>query len=186
MLSLHAQSRRGSCAKNMARHRSSLRGGWLTIALLASAVASAQSAPAPLTTLPAEMSLKQALDLFSHHGLDLLIAEASVEGAQGDQRAAGALKNPLASFGMGPGLDCTKHGCPVLPDLQYVASLSDNALIEDVASGKRGLRLDVAGRALYAARLNREDARRTSSCCRISRPWCWHAKSKVAPPKSST
>ena len=114
----------------------------------------------PLTTLPPQLSLKQTLDLFSKNGLDLIIAEAQIQGAQGDLRSAGALKNLTASFGAGPAVNCFKPGCHVLSDVQYIASLSDNTLIEDVASGKRGLRMAVANKALESARLNRKDAER--------------------------
>ncbi|MEO6418175.1 MAG: TolC family protein, partial [Polyangiaceae bacterium] len=43
----------------------------------------------------------------------------------------------------------------------FGAGISDQAAIEDVVSGKRGLRLRVAGAALAAAKLSRVDAQRT-------------------------
>ena len=44
---------------------------------------------------------------------------------------------------------------------QWTAGLSDNAAIEDIVSGKRGLRQDVAEATLKATKMNRADAERT-------------------------
>jgi cobalt-zinc-cadmium efflux system outer membrane protein len=113
--------------------------------------------------LPAELTLKQAIDLFRDHGLDLLIAEANVTSAEGDLTAAGAIPNPSLSLSYGPPafyFACTTGPCP--PTFSaFGASISDNAAIEDSLSGKRGLRKDVASAALRAARSSKNDADRT-------------------------
>ena len=41
-------------------------------------------------SLPATMTLKDAIEVFRTHGLDLLIAEANIQSAEGDVTAAGA------------------------------------------------------------------------------------------------
>ena len=57
-------------------------------------------APSPVE-LPAHLSLEQAMEIFRTHGLDMLIADAAVLGAQGDLRAAGAIPNPQLSTNFG-------------------------------------------------------------------------------------
>jgi cobalt-zinc-cadmium efflux system outer membrane protein len=123
------------------------------------------AAPVSPVELPPHLSLAQALDIFRTHGLDVLIADAAVLGAQGDLRAAGAIPNPQLSANAGhvfnynpasrPGAPCI--GCS---DIVVGGGLSDQAALEDALTGKRGLRLRVARAALEAAQLARQDAER--------------------------
>src|SRR5207244_1329382 len=96
--------------------------------------------------------------LFRAHGLDLLIAEATAEGAAGDALAAGAIQNPSASGGYYHSFfndhDFESHN-------GWFVGLGDSNAIVDTLSGKRGLRRSVAEAALAAARLGRADALRT-------------------------
>jgi outer membrane protein, heavy metal efflux system len=117
-------------------------------------------APPPSPELPAKLGLAEAFRLFRAQGLDLLIAEAAVSGAEADVRTAGAVPNPALSGSVGKSWSCGPGGCP---SPAFGAGLSDQAAISDVLSGKRGLRLDVARAALAAARLSRADAERTLS-----------------------
>lgn len=118
--------------------------------------------------LPATLDLETSLQILRERGLDVLMAEASVQGAEGDLRAAGAVANPTLSGGYGrsfPRGQCLDAGgtpapCKGLPDAAYSLGLSDNAALSDLLTGKRGLRRDVAGAALAAARLQRDDALR--------------------------
>jgi cobalt-zinc-cadmium efflux system outer membrane protein len=115
--------------------------------------------------IPPHLSIEQALEIFRTHGLDVLIADAAVLGAQGDLRAAGAIPNPQLSANAGhvfnyspasrPGAPCI--GCS---DTVVGGGLSDQTALEDALSGKRGLRLRVARAALDAAQLARRDAER--------------------------
>ena len=132
----------------------------LRVLLLASLIALGPRAargddqPPPL---PETLTLDEAVRLARTRGLDLLIAESAVESARGDLRAAGAVQNPNLQAGYSrsfyaPGLFESPNGWSV--------GLGDNAAIEDVLSGKRGLRKSVAEAALKAARLSRADAER--------------------------
>jgi cobalt-zinc-cadmium efflux system outer membrane protein len=133
---------------------------WLPLgALLLAGVAGAvESAPEP-PPLPSVLSLTEALARFKRDGLDVLIAEAAVEGAQGDVSLAGAVPNPSLSGTFGKSFVC--DGCNFLPPAAFSVGLGDQNAIEDSLSGKRGLRLEVARAALRAARLGRADAERT-------------------------
>ncbi len=114
----------------------------------------------PPPEIPAELRLGEAFRLFRERGLDLLIAEAAVSGAEADVRIAGAVPNPAATGSVGRSWSCGPAGCP---GPAWGAGISDQAAIWEVLSGKRGLRLDVARAALAAARLSRDDAERTLS-----------------------
>jgi outer membrane protein, heavy metal efflux system len=124
-------------------------------------------------SVPSVLSLQVAEDIFLRRGLDLLIAQYGAEGADGDLHAAGAHPNP--------GLDLSvlytpkwNHDAlysltsPNMPNLSAVPAsvfgfnvgLSDNSAIEDMISGKRSLRIEVASKALAGARLNIADVKR--------------------------
>jgi cobalt-zinc-cadmium efflux system outer membrane protein len=121
--------------------------------------AQARDLPPPTVAFPDQpLTLDDALRLFRQRGLDLLIAEAAIWGAEGDVKAAGAVPNPNVSVGLyksffNPGLFET--------DLGWFVGLGDSNAIEDSLSGKRGLRLKVARAALAAAKQSRMDAQRT-------------------------
>jgi outer membrane protein, heavy metal efflux system len=110
--------------------------------------------------VPAVLTLVEAMSLFRQNGLDVLIAEAAVQGAEGDVSVAGAVPNPALSGSFGKSFICD-DGCRFLPAPALSVGLGDQNAIEDSLSGKRGLRLDVARAALRAARLGRADAERT-------------------------
>jgi cobalt-zinc-cadmium efflux system outer membrane protein len=120
------------------------------------------SSPGP-STLPAQLSLADALRVFRERGFDLLLADAAVASASGDLAIAKALPNPVVGGGGGrsftydPG-KCDHSGCSRTP---WNANLSDQGLLVDLLVGKRRLKVDVAKAALEAARLSRADAERT-------------------------
>lgn len=137
-----------------------LRGAPVLAALLLSASAHAQQPPPdPAPQLPPVVTLSSALELFRARGFDALVAEASVSAAQGDASIAAALPNPSLSLSAGKNFRCAQsQDCAVL---SYSASVSDNSLVSNFLTNKRGLRQDVAREALLAARKTRDDARRT-------------------------
>src|SRR2546425_203248 len=106
--------------------------------------------------LPAVLTLPEALRLFRERSFDLLLADAQVAAARGDQAAAGAVPNPALSGSVGRSFDCS--GCSALA---LGLGLSGQAALSEVLSGKRGLRVDAARAALQAAHLSRDDAERT-------------------------
>jgi cobalt-zinc-cadmium efflux system outer membrane protein len=128
-------------------------------------------AHAAAVTLPAQLSLDDALKIFRERGLDLIIAEAAVMSAEGDVRAAGAIPNP--SFGVtyshvftynpnstDPGSQCSASNANCTNE-GFGLDLNDQGALSDVLFNKRGLRLKVARAALQAARQGRADAQRT-------------------------
>jgi cobalt-zinc-cadmium efflux system outer membrane protein len=114
--------------------------------------------PAP-AELPAKLSLDDALATFHAHGFQILLAEANIMSAEGDEKIAGAVPNPIANGGYGHAFNYSAQ-TPDQSANQYSVGLSDNAAIEDSLSGKRGLRLKVARSALAAAKMSRQDAQR--------------------------
>ncbi len=124
--------------------------------VLFASVASAQPGPDP--ALPTVVTLDKALDVFRAHGFDLLIAEAAVMSAEGDVKAAGAIPNP--NYNLGYYRMFFQQNAFETGNGWYVG-LGDSNAIEDSLSGKRGLRIDVAKKALGAARMARVDAQRT-------------------------
>jgi cobalt-zinc-cadmium efflux system outer membrane protein len=111
----------------------------------------------PPTEIPQRLTLDDALALFRARGFDLLIADAAVMSAEGDEKTAGAVPNPIGNVGYGRVLSDAAGAAPN----QFLFGLSDNAAIVDSLAGKRGLRLDVAHAALAAAKMQRVDAQRT-------------------------
>ena len=132
---------------------------------LAAVAAHAQPERTPLV-LPDTVTLDDALRIFRERGLDLLIADAAVVNAEGDQKIAGAVPNPnfslFGSYSFTIGGATGPVDTATLPSPWGVtAGLGDSNALEDSLSGKRWLRLKVAKAALAAARLNRADAKRT-------------------------
>jgi cobalt-zinc-cadmium efflux system outer membrane protein len=123
--------------------------------LLIASAASAQPGPDPV--LPSVVTLDKALDVFRSHGFDLLIAEAAVMSAEGDVKAAGAIPN--LNYNVGYYRMFFQQNAFETGNGWYVG-LGDSNAIEDALSGKRGLRIDVAKKALGAARMARVDAQR--------------------------
>jgi outer membrane protein, heavy metal efflux system len=136
----------------------------LSMAFLGPSLASEARADGPVpaaTDLPQVLSMDEALQIFRAHGLDLLIAEAQVKSAEGDEGVAGAVPNPVVNGGYGRVFNYDPGPCEGCSANYWAVGLSDSAAIEDSLSGKRGLRLKVARNALAAARLSRVDAQRT-------------------------
>jgi len=133
---------------------------WIGMAIVLS-LPSAASAREPdgEFEIPAQLHLQDALRLFREHGLDLILAEAAVEGARGDALLASAAPNPAFSGGVGRSFACA--GIPGCSDLAWNVGISDQSAIFDSLSGKRGLRMNVANIALEVARKGEADARRT-------------------------
>jgi cobalt-zinc-cadmium efflux system outer membrane protein len=132
-------------------------------AVLFAGRANAEGVPQPVE-LPQQLSLDQSIQILRTRSLDLLIAEAAVKSAEGDESAAGAVPNPAVNVGYGrvlPPYTGASAACPGCSPNQYTIGLSDQAAIEDSLSGKRDLRLKVAHAALAAAKLSRNDALRT-------------------------
>ncbi len=121
--------------------------------------------PPSKTELPAMLSMHEAVRMLHTRGLDLMIIDAQVAAAEGDVHIAGALINPNVSVGAGPAFnysaqDTPARPCPGCQPYAVQWGISDNGAVLDAAVGKRGLRVDVARRALAAARLGRADAER--------------------------
>jgi cobalt-zinc-cadmium efflux system outer membrane protein len=125
----------------------------------AAARAEAQPPSEPAPQLPPVLTLEKALEIFRQRGFDLLVAEAGIVSAEGDLTIASALPNPGLFFSAGKNFQCaSSQDCTVI---SYGVGLSDNNLVSNLFTGKRGLRKDVAGAALQAARRSRDDAQRT-------------------------
>jgi cobalt-zinc-cadmium efflux system outer membrane protein len=144
----------------------SLRRYWLSWTLLASLVAvtpaaSAQQVVPPATDLPQLLTLDSALATFRARGLDLLIAEATIKGVEGQVGVAGAVPNPVVNGAWGHVLGSYNPDCDGCSSTYWSVGLSDSAAIEDSISGKRSLRVEVVRNALAAAKMSRADAERT-------------------------
>jgi outer membrane protein TolC len=108
--------------------------------------------------VPAQLRLADAMRLFREHGLDLILAEAAVEGARGDTLLAGAAPNPSFSGGVGRSFACSNGDCSALA---WSFGVSDGSSVFDSVSGKRGLRMNTAKLAFEVARKGEADSRRT-------------------------
>jgi cobalt-zinc-cadmium efflux system outer membrane protein len=125
----------------------------------ASATSAANGDPA----IPSVLTLDGAIKLFRERGFDLLIADASVLGAEGDEIAAGAVANPVIGVGVTKVFSYSPSGvdsCGGCSSVGFSLGVSDNGALMDVFVGKRPLRLKVARAALAVARTAKEDARR--------------------------
>ncbi|HUJ59262.1 MAG TPA: TolC family protein [Kofleriaceae bacterium] len=144
----------------------------LVVCLLATATASARAdvAVPASPVLPRVLTLDDALRTFRGSGLDLLIADAAAQSAEGQVLASGAVPNPQLSLSVGNAFtfsdsaasqsNCLANGASCSPWTNTIG-ISDSAAIEDSLSGKRDLRVRVARNALAAAKLSRRDAERT-------------------------
>jgi cobalt-zinc-cadmium efflux system outer membrane protein len=106
--------------------------------------------------LPAVLTLPEALRLFHERSFDLVLADAQIAAARGDEAAARAVPNPALSGSIGRSFDCAGCSSPA-----WSVGISDQAALSELVSGKRSLRVDAAAAALAAARLSRDDAERT-------------------------
>ncbi len=113
--------------------------------------------------IPARLDLATALSIFRTSGLDLLIADAAVDAARGDERIARTIADPALSLGAGRTATYDPSACPGCSDVQLSVGVSDQAALLDALVGKRRLRIDVARAALEAASRSRADAERTGA-----------------------
>lgn len=144
------------------------------LALLgADAAGQAPEAPRPPAPSAPPLSLEAALATFDRQGFDVLLAEAAVQGAEARETSAGALINP--AIGIGAGRSFAYDPVQVFVSGQ----VSDQALVTDVLSGKRGLRLDAARAALASARSAKEDVRRLVAT-QVKLAWVDLAAAKAA------
>lgn len=104
------------------------------------------------------LSLADAVALARTRGFEVLLASASVHAAEADVRVAGQPPNPMLTAGPSRRVDCFSGSCP--GGWGMFATLSDQGLIEGAITRKRGLREDVAKRALEAAKFGRANAER--------------------------
>lgn len=99
------------------------------------------------------------MEIFRKRGFDLLVAEASVRSAEGDQIIASGVANPSLSGSAGKNFQCAAtQDCSTV---SYSVGIADNDVLSNFATGKYGLRKDIARAALAAARRSRDDAQRT-------------------------
>jgi outer membrane protein TolC len=93
-------------------------------------------------------------------GFDARLANIAVDAARGDAKSLSALANPAVSLGYGRalGYDPKVCGSPGCSPNQYTVGLSDQAVINDVVSGKRGLRKAIGQLSVRIAGLQRDDA----------------------------
>jgi cobalt-zinc-cadmium efflux system outer membrane protein len=131
----------------------------LAILFAALTAPSVALAAEPAEALP-RLTLADAVATFRQHSFDLLVANVAVDSARADERVAGAVANPNASFSIGKAFnyDASCAGCSAV---LWSASLSDQGALSSILAGKRHLRLDVAKAALEAAKMSRDDAART-------------------------
>ncbi|MFI5166327.1 MAG: TolC family protein [Thermoanaerobaculales bacterium] len=113
--------------------------------------------------IPPVMDLGTALRIFRTTGVDLLIADAAVDGARGDERIAAAVANPAFSLGAGRTSGYDSSLCQGCSNVSFSAGVSDQAAVFDTLVGKRRLRVNVARAALEAAARSRADAERTGA-----------------------
>jgi outer membrane protein, heavy metal efflux system len=124
--------------------------------LLAAGSSDLDAAPPPL---PSPLTLARAEEIFLERGLDVLLAEAAVAGAEGDLRSAGAHPNPSIGGSLLYGFQKRDSNPPTPESWGFSAGITDTALM-DLIVGKHSLRVDTAGRALAAAKQSLEDTRR--------------------------
>ncbi|HEX4384661.1 MAG TPA: TolC family protein [Myxococcales bacterium] len=113
--------------------------------------------------MPSVLTMDDALKLFRERGFDLLLSDAQVAAARGDERAAHAVANPQLGVSAGKSFDYDPGACPGCSATAFSVGLTDPSALSDLFTGKRGLRIDTARAALAAARKSRDDALRTLS-----------------------
>jgi cobalt-zinc-cadmium efflux system outer membrane protein len=142
----------------------------LTAALVAG-LSSLGAAAARAGAAPERLTLDEALARFRARSYDLLLADAAIASARGDQTVATALPNPqlqvqyahVYNYNSSPlGFQQQVLGTCVICAIDgELLQLSDSNIIENTLTGKRSLRKRVAGYALETARMSRQDAQRT-------------------------
>jgi outer membrane protein TolC len=131
-----------------------------TFALLLTLSARPSRAQSTDDALPAQLSLDEAVRLLQTRGLDLLIADASIDAAAADVKTAGAITNPEVSFGVGRSFTYDPTRCAGCSEIGWSAGLSDQGGIADSVFGRRRLRIELANATLAAAHHGRADVLR--------------------------
>jgi cobalt-zinc-cadmium efflux system outer membrane protein len=112
--------------------------------------------------VPARLTLSEATKLFRAKGLDLLIADTTVETAQGALLIARGLTNPAVNIGAGTSIGYTPPPTPPgASAFTWSVNVTDQACLAQVLFGKHGLNIKVARWAYEAAKMDRADAQRT-------------------------
>ena len=109
--------------------------------------------------VPAMLTLGNATELFRAKGLDLLIADTTVETAHGALLIARGFTNPSISVGAGASIGYTPNA-PGTSAVTWNVNVSDQACLAQIIFGKHGLNVKVARWAYEAAKMDRLDAQR--------------------------
>jgi cobalt-zinc-cadmium efflux system outer membrane protein len=121
--------------------------------------------------VPAHLTLAEATKLFRARGLDLLIADTTVDSAHGALLVARGFTNPAVSIGIGASLTYSPYvangsgmsgpGLGGASTLTWNVNVTDQACLAQIVFGKHGLNVKVARWAYEAAKMDRQDAQRT-------------------------
>ncbi len=136
--------------------RHSLR--FLLVLLVLPSIARAQAD----ASLPAHLTLTEALNLVRTRGYDVLLAEANARAAAADVTVARSVANPQLSLGVGRSFGYHPSGAGGSAT-SWSAGVADQGVVADALFGKRGLRISVTEAALRAARQQQADALRMLS-----------------------
>ena len=140
----------------------------LLLTLGLGAVAVPASAEEPSTRL----TVDDALATFHARGLERLLADATVNAAEGDGRAAAKLPNPNLTLQAGPVFNY--NPCPTCWRFQLAAALTDSGAVFELLAGKHGAKSDAARAALETAQHDRTamfsflDAEVKQACIRVA------------------
>jgi outer membrane protein, heavy metal efflux system len=121
----------------------------------------------PGVVVPSHLTLAEATKLFRARGLDLLIADATVETAHGALLIARGITNPSVSVGIGGSFGYSASqanmaaGASGASGFTWNVNVSDQAALAQVVFGKKGLAIKLARWAYEAAKLDRLDTQRT-------------------------
>ena len=121
----------------------------------------ATSAGGSTTDEARRFTLNEALQIFRARSFDLILADAAVESARGDEAIAGAIANPSFSLSRGTSRGYDPSLCAGCSNQSIGIGVTDQAAISDTITGKRRLRLAVARAALNVSQQSRADVQRT-------------------------
>jgi cobalt-zinc-cadmium efflux system outer membrane protein len=121
--------------------------------------------------VPAHLTLPEATKLFRTRGLDLLIADTTVDNAHGALLIARGFTNPAVSVGIGGSLTYSPYiangsgmpgpGLGGASTFTWNVNVTDQACLAQIVFGKHGLNVKVARWAYEAAKMDRQDTQRT-------------------------
>jgi len=116
------------------------------------------STDSPAVVSDKALSLNTVLREVLASGFEARLANITVDATRGDARSFAAIANPAMSLGMGRALGYNPSQCPGCSATQYQLGLSDQSALNDVISGKHGLRGDIGQKTVQIAGLQRDDA----------------------------